>query len=101
MAHDGPIPLDALRDLIALCRALYVTYRGMGSGYDAQLTQLTQIGSKLNRALEKAEQIGAWNQQTAWLLAEQATAQLGEVVGMHLPAKALITASGERLLKRR
>jgi hypothetical protein len=43
--HDGPIPLDALRDMIALTRALYVTFRGMGKGCDRQLAQLTQIGS--------------------------------------------------------
>lgn len=101
--HDGPLPLDALRDLIALCRAFYVTFRSLGRGYDAQLTQLTQIGAKLRRALEKAQKggPGTWNHRTAWLLAEEATRELGQVVDVYLPAKALITASGERLLKKR
>jgi len=101
--HDGPIPLDALRDLIALCRALYLTFKGMGKGYDKQLTQLAQIGAKLGRALDKAEKGGAgtWNHRTAWLMAEEATKELGTVVDVYLPAKALITASGERLLKKR
>ena len=101
--HDGPIPLDALRDLIALTRALYVTFKGMGKGYDNQLAKLTTIGAKLPRALDKAQKggPGTWNHRTAWLMAEEATAELGDVVDVYLPAKALITASGERLLKKR
>jgi hypothetical protein len=101
--HDGPLPLDALRDLIALCRALYVTFRGMGKGYDTQLHQLAQIGAKLSRALDKAQKggPGTWNHRTAWLMAEEATKELGQVVDVYLPAKAVITASGERLLKKR
>jgi len=101
--HDGPIPIDALQDLIALCRLLYVTFKGLGSGYDRQLAQLTQIGSKLSRALDKAPKggPGTWNHRTAWLMAEEATKELGEVVDVFLPAKAVITASGERLLRKR
>jgi hypothetical protein len=34
-------------------------------------------------------------------MAEEATKELGEVVDVFLPAKAVITASGERLLKKR
>jgi hypothetical protein len=101
MPPDGPIPLDALRDLIALCRALYVTYQGLGKGYDVQLAKLRAIGQKLSRALEKAEGIGSWNRQTAWLLAEEATKELGELIDVYLPAKAVVTASGERLLRKR
>jgi hypothetical protein len=105
VAHDdAPVPLEALRDLIALARTLYVTFRGMGAGYDRQLTQLKQIGGKLTRALEKAERgtaPGSWDQKTAWAMAEEATRELGHVVDVYLPAKALITASGERLLRKR
>jgi hypothetical protein len=101
--HEGPIPLDALTDLIALTRALYVTFKGMGKGYDQQLAALTAIGTKLARALDKAKKggPGTWNHTTAWLMAEQATLELGQVVDVYLPAKAVITASGERLLKNR
>jgi hypothetical protein len=98
--YDEPIPLDALRDLIALTRSLYVTYRGLGQGYETQLERLRHIGGKLHRALEKAQGIGSWNRQTAWLLAEEATEELGQLIDVYLPAKAVVTASGERLLKR-
>lgn len=101
--HDGPIPLDALRDLIALARSFYVTFKGMGKGYDKQVTQLTQIGTKLSRALDRAQKggPGTWNHRTAWLLAEEATKELGDVVDVYVPAKALIAASAERLLRKR
>ena len=103
MPHDGQIPLDALRDLISLARALYITFRGLGKGYDAQIGKLAQVGAKLARALDKAQKggPGTWNHKTAWLLAEEATKELGELVDVYLPAKALITATGERLLKKR
>jgi hypothetical protein len=89
--------------MIALTRSFYVTFKGLGKGYDTQLAQLTRIGAKLNRALEKAERgaAGTWHHKNAWLLAEEATKELGQVVDVFLPAKALITASGERLLKKR
>lgn len=101
--YDGPIPLDALRDLIALTRTLYVTFKSLGSGYDEQIERLGQIGAKLGRALDKAQKggPGTWNHRTAWIMAEEATAELGRVVDMFLPAKALITAGGERLLRKR
>jgi len=101
--YEGPIPLEALRDLIALTRSLYVTFKGMGQGYDTQLSALTAIGAKLTRALTKAQEggPGTWPHRTAWLIAEEATKELGEVVDVYLPAKALITASGERLLRKR
>ncbi|MES1187219.1 MAG: hypothetical protein ABUL60_25610, partial [Myxococcales bacterium] len=86
MTHEGPIPLDALRDLIALTRSLYVTFKGMGKGYDAQLAALTAIGTKLARALDKAQKgaAGTWNHKTAWLMAEEATQELGQVVDVYL-----------------
>jgi hypothetical protein len=34
-------------------------------------------------------------------MAEEATKELGQLVDVYLPAKALITAGGERLLKKR
>jgi hypothetical protein len=101
--HDGPIPLDALRDLIALARALYATFKGMGKGYDAQVTKLAQIGTKLNRALEKAQKggPGTWNHRTARLMAEDATRELGDVVDVYLPAKVVIQAATARLAAKR
>jgi hypothetical protein len=101
--HDGPLPLEALRDLIAIARALYAAFGTMGPGYGAQRTKLAAIGSKLGRALEKAQKggPGTWNHRTAWLMAEDATRELGELVDIYLPAKVLITAAGDRLLKKR
>ena len=103
MPHDGQLPLEVVRDLIALARALYAAFGAMVPGYGAQRTKLAGIGSKLARALEKAQKggPGTWNHKTAWLMAEEATKELGELVDVFMPAKALIKATGERLLRKR
>jgi hypothetical protein len=101
--YDGPIPIDALRDLIALARALYATFVTMGPAYDDQRFKLRGIGSQLTLALQHAESggPGTFKHRSAWLIAEKAIADLGEIVGAEMSARALIVASGERLLKRR
>jgi hypothetical protein len=101
--HDGPLPLDTLRDLIGLARALYVAMGKMGPAYAEPRSKVMAVGVKLRRALDKARKggPGTWNHRTAWLMAEDATRELGELVDVFLPAKKLITATSERLLKKR
>lgn len=78
-------------------------FKKMGPGYDAQLLKVQCIGYQLRLALEKAEQggPGTFAHRSAWLIAEKAVADLGGMVDVYLPAKALITATGERLMKKR
>lgn len=73
----------------------------MGPAYDGQLFKLRGIGFQ-HLALEKAAKgkAGTFANKTAWLIAEKATAHLGALVDAYLPAKALITATGERLAKK-
>jgi hypothetical protein len=80
-----------------------VAFGTMGSAYDGQRAKLAQIGAKLTRALEKAQKggRGTWNHRTGWVMAEEATQELGAAVDVFLPAKALIVATGERLLRKR
>lgn len=76
----------------------------MGKGYDHQLYELRRIGDKLTLALEKAERCnspGTWDHKTAWLLAEEGTKALGEVVDVYWAGQGADHASGDRLLKRR
>ncbi len=103
MPHDGPIPLDALRDLLALARSLYAAFVAMGPAYDDQRFKVRGIGSQLALALQRAQEggPGTFKHRAAWLIAEKAIADLGDVVAADLPATALIAASGERLLKKR
>lgn len=103
MPNDGPLPIETVRDLLALARALYAVFSKMGKGYDAQLLKLRGIGYQLNLALERANESkpGTFKHKNSWLIAEKAVKDLGELVDVYLPAKTLITATGERLLKKR
>lgn len=98
MSHEDKIPVEVVRDLLAL----YSTFAKMGKAYDKQLFALRGIGFQLQLALEKAEKggPGTFANRCAWLIAEKATADLGALVDAYLPAKALITATGERLAKK-
>jgi len=102
VSHDDPIPAEVVRDLLALARALYAAFAKMGPAYDGQLFKLRGIGFQLNLALEKAAKgkAGTFANRSAWLIAEKATADLGALVDAYLPARALITATGERLAKK-
>lgn len=102
MPNDGPIPIEVVRDLLALARALYATFQSMGPGYSDQLFRLRGVGFQLTLALEKAEgsKPGTFAHRSAWLIADKAAQDLGELVDVYLPAKALISATGDRLRKR-
>jgi hypothetical protein len=99
---DAQIPIESLRDLLGLARAVYATLAGMGPAYSDQLFRLRGIGYQLTLALERASQggPGTFPHRAAWLIAEKAVEDLGALVAEDLPAKALITASGERLLNK-
>jgi len=102
MPYDEPLPVEVVRDLLGIARALYAAFAKQGGASDAQLLRLRGIGYQLNLALEKAEQgkAGTLANRSAWLIAEKAAADLGELVDGYVPAKALIAATGDRLAKK-
>lgn len=99
---DEPFPKETVRDLIGIARALYLTLKRMGPAHSNQLTRVTNIGAKLSRALEKGGKggPGTWNQNTAWVMAEEASKELAEMVDVYLPAKQLIAAVGDRVRRK-
>jgi hypothetical protein len=48
-----------------------------------------------------AKDVRASGIRTAWLTADEAAKELGELVDVYLPARVLIMASSERLLRKR
>jgi len=100
--NDGPIPIETVRDLLALARALYAAFARMGPSYEGHMHQLRGIGFQLQLALDKAKQggPGTFANRSAWLIAEKAAQALGTMVDAYLPAKSLIAATGERLRKK-
>jgi hypothetical protein len=100
--NDGPLPVEVVRDLLGIARAMYAAFQSMGAEYETHLLKLRGIGYQLQLSLEKAKQggPGTFPHRSAWLIAEKAAADLGALVDKYMPAQLLIKATGERLSKR-
>lgn len=96
VTRGDPLPLEAVRDLVGIVRALYAA-RQREFASKVQLAELAEIGKQLSRALRLAES----DPRTAWSLAEDACARLGRVVGRTLPAAVMLEAACVRVRKRR
>ncbi len=92
--RDDALPLDALRDLIGVVRALYRALRAE-SGHPVTLEDLRTIGSELVEALELARKCdaGTLGHVAAWAKAERATAALGKLVQESMPLKPAVEAA--------
>lgn len=102
MPNEGQLPIEVVRDLLGLARALYAAFGEMGPAYDDQRFRLRGIGYQLQLALNRASQggPGTFAHRCAWLIAEKAAKELGELVAADVSAKALVQATGERLAKK-
>ena len=91
-----------MRDLLGVARALYAALAEMGPEYSEQRFRLCGVGHQLQLALQRASEggPGTFKNRCAWLIADQAAKDLGEIVGEAVPAQALVRAAGERLAKK-
>ena len=78
---DGPIPLTALRELVGVCRALYVDWT-CDDKDPLDLEELAEIGLELAHALGQARSTApdSVGHRSAWTRAEAATLRLGVLV---------------------
>lgn len=85
MNHHGPLPVDAVRDLLGICRGLYRAWAEHRPATESQLGQLRAIGQDLRSALDLATRCEAdtVGHRAAWGKAERAMKQLGELVTEH------------------
>jgi hypothetical protein len=102
MPNNGPLPVEVVRDLLGIARAMYAAFSRMGPEYSTHLERLRGVGYQLQLALEKAAQggPGTFAHRSAWLISEKAAKDLGDMVDAYVPAKALVTATGERLSRK-
>jgi hypothetical protein len=100
--NDSAFPIDIARDLLALARALYLAFVEMGPAGDEQRWKLRGIGSQLQLAIEHGSQggPGTFPNRCAWLIAEKAAQDLGELVGQHFSAETLLRVTAERMAKK-
>lgn len=81
----GQLPVEAVRDLLGICRALYAAWREHRPATENELGELRGIGQDLRAALElarksKPDTVG---HRAAWGKAERAMRRLGELVSDH------------------
>lgn len=76
MPNDGQLPVEVVRDLLGIARAMYSAFQGMGPEYSTHLHKLSGIGYQLQLALDKAKQggPGTFAMRSAWLISEKAVA---------------------------
>lgn len=102
MPNDGPLPVEVVRDLLGIARAMYAAFSKMGPEYGTHLMKLRGIGFQLQLALDKAKQggPGTFAMRSAWLISEKAAQDLAAMVDKYMPAQVLIRATGERLARK-
>ncbi|MFZ5893037.1 MAG: hypothetical protein ACOY0T_18400 [Myxococcota bacterium] len=98
-ARDAKIPLEALRDLVGICRALYAAWKKERVG-PIELEELAGIGKDLSDALRLARKTepGTLGHRAAWSRAEEATRRLGHLVGKLEPLHLTLEAATARAL---
>ena len=93
------LPLELMRDLLGIARALYVAWSAQGESA-ARLSDLRSVGRELREALKLAARTdpGTLGHCAAWDRAERATERLGRLIGNDERATTLVVAARERLL---
>lgn len=97
--RDAQLPLEALRDLVGIVRALFAAWTKARVG-PLELEELLHIGRELRAALNLASktQPGTVGHRAAWSRAEDATRLLGHLVGQLEALHPVIEAASERAL---
>jgi hypothetical protein len=92
--NHGPFPVGAVRDLLAITRALYRA----NSGID-RAKRLERVGELLNAALDLARTSGpgTMGRRAAWSKAEKATEELGYIVADGITVETLVSAAAAKI----
>ncbi len=90
-------PIDTLRDILGIARALYVEWAPYAG--PIELDELRSVGSDLRDAYERLVRArpGTAAYTAALAKAAQATQRLGLLVGEHTSTRALVRAVGSRI----
>lgn len=101
MPAQDAFPIEAVRDLLGIARALYAARkRELATG--PELVELAEIGKMLTNALKLAKSgPDALGSRAAWAQAEEACERLGRVVRRTLPAAVVVEAAVVRIRRRR
>lgn len=91
--RPDPLPRLLVEDLLAIARMLYRSWRA-GRAPQHKLRELTKVGQRLRQALELSRMpVATAAHARAWQLAEEATEELGRLIGGEQRAVSLVTAA--------
>ena len=98
--HPDAVPVDALRDLIGLVRAIRAA---KAKAPAAVLEHIDRVGAELVAAYELAVSStpGTLGMRAAWVRAEEATRAVGDLVTMTDGAEEIVTAARARVTRAR
>lgn len=98
LSHDDPFPLEAIRDLLGVVRAIYAAAKQSGASR-TELVKIAKVGKDLADALDLAVSTrdGTMGRRAAWERAEQATRRVGDLVDALTPAEPLVLAARGRV----
>jgi hypothetical protein len=90
-------PIETLRDLLGIARALYVEWAPYAG--PIEFDELRSIGADLRDAYQRIlrASVGTVALTAAWAKADNATQRLGILLGGHTGTRALVRAVGSRL----
>lgn len=96
--RSDPLPLEAVRDLLGIARALYAAKKREFAA-QRELAELSAIGQQLGRALSLAKRSkpDTLGHRAAWLQAEQACSRLMRLLSLEIPAAAVVEAAVVRI----
>ena len=94
----APLPIEALRDLIGICRALYAAGHAGGASA-SELEHLHYIGKMLTEAHELGHDAKPYSKRynDAWTRAEEGTLALGFLVDAELRLRPALEAAARRV----
>lgn len=99
--NERPFPLDEVRDLLGLVRAIYAAQKARGAGRIV-LKRIADVGRELDeaRALAVESEPGTVGHRAAWARAERATLAAGDLVSLTDGAQPIVRAAVERVRRR-
>jgi hypothetical protein len=93
--RDEQFPLEAMRDLLGVVRAIYAATKERGASRH-QLAKISRVGKQLSDAIDRA--VAASNEsEEAWQHAERATREVMDLIDGLTPAEPMLTAAKTRV----
>lgn len=98
MTRRDHLPLEAVRDLLGIARAMYAARKREGVPLPV-LAELADIGKKLKLALDLARRTepDTVGHRAAWTHAETATSALMAMISVSTPAAPIVEAAAVRI----